>query len=283
MKHESLGSGADEKPAPSSNGTKGGSGEAPAQSEQQSSVKWGQTTKEDDGNKYTAYEKTNADGTTETGTQTERPDGTKTCTTGRGSEEKTAECPAGRTDEPTCQVDCARFAALAELFFCSAGAGGGSDCGQAPEGTQANPHAGPGCEDQTHETTRERWARRQTVQVNLGNGRTGYATPDCSTADRSGAPSNYGDPNDPNRGDPVDPGAYDPNDGVTDPANPGEPEELATGSIRLDMYGTLRDPVGPHGTEDEGPPGAAAEHGRGGAEPAAVRQALRRRRLTVRG
>ena len=148
MKHESLGSGAEEKPAPSSGGTTGGSGEAPAQTEQQSSVKWGQTTKEDNGNKYTAYEKTNADGTTETGTQTERPDGTKTCTTGSGSEEKTAECPAGRTDEPTCQVDCARFAALAELFFCSAGPSGGSDCGQPPEGTQANPHAGPGCDDQ---------------------------------------------------------------------------------------------------------------------------------------
>ena len=44
-------------------------------------------------------------------------------------------------------------------------------------------------------------------------------------------------------------------DGVTDPVNPGEAEDLAPESIRLDMHGTLRDPANPPGSEDSTLPG----------------------------
>ena len=79
----------------------------------------------------------------------------------------------------------------------------------------------------------------------------------CENVDKPGGPLDYGDPTDPNGAEPADTSQIDRllNDGVTDPT--GEPEEIATGTIRLDTYGTLRDPANPPGTEDEAPaPGA---------------------------
>ena len=157
VKHESLGGGAEEKPAASGSGTTGGAGEAPAQTETKpSNVKWGIREHDlgPDGNKYTGYRVTNPDGSTEH--RERRPSARTGPRAARSTRTATSRMPRARAAGPTsrpARSDCARFAALAELFFCSAGASGGSDCGQPPEGTQANPHAGPGCEDQIHETS----------------------------------------------------------------------------------------------------------------------------------
>ena len=192
------------------------------------------------------------------GTKTERPDGTTSCTVTKNGKEQDAACPSGRTDEPTCRVDCARFAVLAELFFCSAGPSGGADCGQPPEGTTPNPHK--------QECASASIDRSATPSGHTaGGGQTeGTPRPDCTNADAPGGPTNYGDPNDPNGQEPPD-ASQIPwllNDGVTDPVNPGEGEVTSadSGSIRLDMLGTLRDPANPPGTEDP-------DHNPGGGPP----------------
>jgi hypothetical protein len=78
---------------------------------------------------------------------------------------------------------------------------------------------------------------------------------ECGEAFEGVGPADYGDPVDPNGAEPVDTSLFvDPrNDGVTDPVSPGESEETVDGSIRLDAYGTLRDPANPPGTEDSAP------------------------------
>lgn len=233
----------------------------PPATAQEPTVKWAsESYTSPEGDKYTAYTVTNDDGSHTTGVQTERTDGTKSCKVQTADGEQDAECPGGLTDEPTCQVDCARLAMLTELFFCaSGGATPAAECGQAPEGLRPSPSAAPDCDDgqATNRITTESDASgAPTVQVSGGQV-DGYAKPDCSSAEQPGGPIDYGDPTDPNGADPVDPSQVDDNDGVTDPVNPGEPEEMVAGSIRLDMYGTLRDPVNPPGTEDSaGGPGA---------------------------
>jgi hypothetical protein len=159
------------------------------------------------------------------------------------------DCGAGMTDEPTCQVDCARLEALTGFFACASGPVG-AECGQAPEGLQPNPLTGPDCP-----------SGDKSVQDTGSSGGGGFqesvALPDCSNVDKPGGPLDYGDPTDPNGAEPADTSQIDRllNDGVTDPT--GEPEEIAAGSIRLDTYGTLGDPANPPGTEDEVPaPGA---------------------------
>ena len=47
------------------------------------------------------------------------------------------------TDEPTCQVDCARLEALTGFFACASGPVG-AECGQALEGLRAEPGRAPG-------------------------------------------------------------------------------------------------------------------------------------------
>jgi hypothetical protein len=159
------------------------------------------------------------------------------------------DCGAGMTDEPTCQVDCARLAALTDFFACASGPSG-AECGQAPEGlrpslTGDHCPTGSGPYD----------------VAQLEDGR--VATSDCENADKPGGPLDYGDSTDPNGAEPVDSSQIDRlgNDGVTDPMNPGEPEEVAAGSIELDIYGTLRDPANPPGTGDEAPAGGTPTTG----------------------
>ena len=224
---------------------------------QEPTVKWAsESYTSPEGDKYTAYTVTNEDGSHTTGVQTERADGTTSCKVQTADGEQDAECPGGMTDEPTCQVDCARLTMLTELFFCaSGGATPAAECGQAPDGLRPSASASPDCDDGINRTTTE---SSYTPTVLVSGGKVdGYATPDCSNMDRPGGPIDYGDPTDPNGGEPLDPSQVDGNDGVTDPANPGEPEEMVAGSIRLDMYGTLRDPANPPGTDDSAPgPGA---------------------------
>lgn len=81
-----------------------------------SSTVWGETTTDEDGNKYTGFEKTNDDGTTTRGTKTEYADGTVRCHTVTKDGEQESDCPSGMTDEPTCRTDCERLTYLAALF-----------------------------------------------------------------------------------------------------------------------------------------------------------------------
>lgn len=160
---------------------------------------------------------------------------------------KEVDCGAGMADEPTCRHDCARLAMLAELFACSSGGGGGAECEEPPEGMRRDASAGPDdrCADAEFDTSAN--------HVPLTGGqKEGTGGRLCSYADKPGGPVNYGDPTDPNAPEPPDESqiVHLLNDGVTDPVNPGEPEEILAGSARLDMYGTLRDPADPPGTED---------------------------------
>jgi len=234
----------------------------PPATAQEPTVKWASESYTDpEGNKHTAYNQTNPDGSKETGVKTEKTDGTTSCKVITDAGEKDADCPGGMTDEPTCRTDCDRLAMLTELFFCaSGGATPAAECGQAPEGLRPSPSAAPDCYDEqaTNRVTTEGSDVSGTPTVQISGGQVdGTAKLDCSSADKPGGPIDYGDPTDPNGADPVDPSQVDDNDGVTDPVNPGEPEEMVAGSIRLDMYGTLRDPANPPGAEDSaGGPGA---------------------------
>ena len=195
--------------------------------------------------------KTDADGKTTT---------TKNCYhSGNGNK----ACPTGMTDEPTCRSDCARLAMLAQLFGCTSGGGGGADCGQPPEGTRGNQHAGPACAAASAGDERADGQPRPPVKAEIEI-TPGYdeVHPDCSYAEQAGGPVDYGDPTDPNGAEPPDPSQvlHLLNDGATDPVNPGEPEEVLDGGIRLDMHGTLRDPANPPGTEDP-------DHNPGGGPP----------------
>ena len=163
------------------------------------------------------------------------------------------DCAAGRTDEPTCRIDCDRLAMLSQLFSCSSGGNGGAECGQPPEGVRPNPSAGPGCDDGRADQRLSDGTFHPIVYTQTDGVFKGNLYLDCSNAEQPGGPIDYGDPTDPNGGEPPDPGQLDPlvvDDGVTDPANPGEPEETLAGGTRLDTYGTLRDPANPPGTED---------------------------------
>ena len=225
------------------------SDETPAkESTQQPAVKWAsESYTSPEGNKYTAYEITNADGSHTTGVQKEAKDGTTSCTVSTADGDKAAECPSGMTDEPTCQVDCARLEALTGFFACASGPVG-AECGQAVEGLRANPGARPDCPSNDTNAV-------ATTAPKYGDGH--VSVTGCENVDKPGGPLDYGDPTDPNGAEPADTSQIDRllNDGVTDPT--GEPEEIATGTIRLDTYGTLRDPANPPGTEDEAPaPGA---------------------------
>jgi hypothetical protein len=171
------------------------------------------------------------------------------------------EVDCGRTDEPTCRIYCARLAMLTELFACSSGGGGGAECAQPPEGMRPDAFAAP--DDPCGSGTgTESDASPGRVRVRGGQTEGGF-TPDCSYADKPGGPVDYGDPTDPNAPEPPDESqiAHLLNDGVTDPVNPGEPEETVAGGTKLDTYETLRDPGNPPGTEDGdripggGPPG----------------------------
>jgi hypothetical protein len=143
---------------------------------------------------------------------------------------------------------CERLAVIAELVGC----GAGTECGEppAPEGGGGTDAAGGG-----------------TIAYGSGTKsdaaiRTGFSNPESSRVHDSnpltrgpGAPLLV-DPRNPTPADPPDASdIVDPrDDGVTDPANPGETDELTAtldSSVRLDMYGTLRDPRNPDG--DPGP------------------------------
>ena len=217
------------------------------QATQQPTVKWASKSEITPDATYTAYEITNADGSHTTGVQKTAKDGTKSCMVTTADGEESAECPSGMTDEPTCQVDCARLDALTGFFACASGPVG-AECGQPPEGLQPNPGARPDCPANDTDAV-------ATTAPKYGDGHVSLAG--CENVDKPGGPLDYGDPTDPNGAEPADTSQIDRllNDGVTDPT--GEPEEIAAGSIRLDTYGTLRDPANPPGTEDEVPaPGA---------------------------
>ena len=175
----------------------------------------------------------------------------------------------GRTDEPTCRLDCARLAMLAELFACTSGGGGGADCGQPPEGMSPDPFDDPAC-DEPRTADRPERPPANVPRVS----KDGDWSPTCSNEDRPGSPIDYADPTDPNGPEPPDEGeiVHLLNDGVTDPVNPGEPEETVAGGTRLDTYGTLRDPADPPGTEGLRPHSRrrTAEHRRSRTESAPV-------------
>lgn len=158
----------------------------------------------------------------------------------------------GRTDEPSCRIDCARLALLIQLFFCTSGGGGGSECGSPPEGMR--PSAAAGTDAPCGDQSAVDFSSDSEAEPHDSAPRTdGTLDPDCTNADAPGGPIDYGDPTDPNGEEPPDVTwlLHLLNDGVSDPVNPGEPEEVVESSARLDMYGTLHDPVGPPGTEEE--------------------------------
>jgi hypothetical protein len=163
------------------------------------------------------------------------------------------ECPDGMTDEPTCHTGCERLVMLSQVFLCSSGAYVGADCGQAPEGMRPNQSAAPGCDD--HPAFRLSTSTSTSSTTSSSSFTKDKPDPDCTSADAPGGPIDYGDPTDPNGAEPADPTQLirHGDDGVTDPVNPGEPDELVGGSMKLDMYGTLRDPANPPGTEDSAP------------------------------
>jgi hypothetical protein len=87
--------------------------------------------------------------------------------------------------------------------------------------------------------------------------------------DKPGAPLDEGDLNDPNGAEAPDASQLaDPrDDGVTDPANPDEPEEAVAGGTRLDTHGRAATPR-THPAPRTTPRPPAAEHEPGGAESA---------------
>ena len=148
------------------------------------------------------------------------------------------EVDCGMTDEPSCRVDCERLGMLRSFSFAVAEA-----------------------------TLRRSAARHRRAQASRSAPRgaiprDGSATapppdsgdePDCADAETPGGPSDYGDPTDPNAEEPPDIAwlILVLNDGVTDPVEPGAAEEVVADSVALAMYGTLRDPAGPPGSQDE--------------------------------
>jgi hypothetical protein len=189
----------------------------------------------------------NEDGVLVQTTTTTQRDGTtsqkKTCY----KDSEVVDCGAGMADEPTCRSDCGRLEMLAELFACTSGGGGGAECGRPPEGMRPDPFEDPACAERRTTDGPER------PPANVPRAKKeGASSPTCSSEDRPGSPIDYGDPTDPNGPEPPDEGqiVHLLDDGVTDPVNPGEPEEVLDGGTRLDTYGTLRDPANPPGTED---------------------------------
>ena len=213
---------------------------------QSSDVRWGPSSKEENGKTYTAYEVKNSDGTTATGVQTEQADGTKTCkTTNKDGKEDDAGCPSGLTDEPNCTSGCERLAFLAALFC----AGDGGGCGSTYDPLENN-HDDP-----------SKGARPGLPQGESTVGSIVIPNWAWSNPDHANAPKDYGNPNDPNAGEPVT--LVDPRtDGILDPAEPGEgeTETIATASIANDMRGTLRDPVAPPGTDVVAQPEGTPPH-----------------------
>jgi len=195
----------------------------------------------DDGSssQNTLYQRT-ADGVYVQTVTTTQKDGTQSEEQHCFKDSNEVDCGGGMTDEPTCRTDCSRVAMLGELYLCTSGGSAWTDCGELPEGTRK---AGGPC------------PTGEAASAGRGSGGGTYCAGDV---DKPGGPVDYGDPAGPNGEPPLDASTFvDPhkNDGVTDPVDLGEPElVLGPGeSISWDMRGSLRDPAGPPGTENEAP------------------------------